>query len=149
MGEFLIFCNLFTRKKPTKSSIHVKRDIYIKVNTSLCPKKLLKALLKEKALFPTKVLAGRPFFGNKGPKKSTNVSFPLFMLFMQQNPSLSKMEVLYSSYRIFSIIFDFIAQTDLFNSACHHHQSPSNQYSYYKFKLIRDNYSIIIVTLYI
>merc|ERR1712079_78678 len=37
----------------------------------------------------------------------------------------------------------------LFNSACHHHQSPSNQYSYYKFKLIRDNYSIIIVTLYI
>merc|ERR1711992_1440 len=36
----------------------------------------------------------------------------------------------------------------LFNSACHH-QSPSNQYSYYKFKLIRDNYSIIIVTLYI
>merc|ERR1712079_2566 len=68
---------------------------------------------------------------------------------MQQNPSLSKMEVLYSSYRIFSIIFDFIAQTDLFNSACHHHQSPSNQYSYYKFKLIRDDYSIIIVTLYI
>jgi len=62
----------------------VKRDIYIKVNTSLCPKKLLKALLKEKALFPTKVPAGRPFFGNKGPKKkSSNVSFPLFMLFMQ------------------------------------------------------------------
>merc|ERR1712038_994926 len=122
---------------------HVKRDIYIKVNTSLCPKKLLKALLKEKALFPTKVPAGRPFFGNKGPKKkSSNVSFPLFMLFMQQNPSLSKMEVLVIGF--FSIIFDFIAQTDLFNSACHH-QSPSNQYSYYKFKLIRDNYSIIIV----
>merc|ERR1712079_761841 len=78
----------------------------------------------------------------RDPKKSSNVSFPLFMLFMQQNPSLSRMEVLYSSYRIFSIIFDFIAQTDLFNSA-------SNQYSYYKFKLIRDNYSIIIVTLYI
>merc|ERR1712073_151938 len=93
---------------------------------------------------------GPTFLWKQGTqKKSSNVSFPLFMLFMQQNPSLSKMEVLYSSYRIFSIIFDFIAQTDLFNSACHHHQSPSNQYSYYKFKLIRDNYSIIIVTLYI
>merc|ERR1712156_1130603 len=84
-------------------------------------------------------------------KKSSNVSFPLFMLFMQQNPSLSKMEVLYSSYRIFFDNFRFHSTNrliKLFNSACHH-QSPSNQYSYYKFKLIRDNYSIIIVTLYI
>merc|ERR1712217_657502 len=89
------------------------------------PQKTIESPIERKSPFPTKVPAGRPFLWKQGTqKKSSNVSFPLFMLFMQQNPSLSKMEVLYSSYRIFSIIFDFIAQTDLFNSACHHHQSP-------------------------
>jgi hypothetical protein len=127
----------------------VKRDIYIKVNTSLCPKKLLKALLKEKALFPTKVPAGRPFFGNKGPKKNQATFHFHYLCYLCNKIRVYRKWKCYSSYRIFSIIFDFIAQTDLFNSACHHHQSPSNQYSYYKFKLIRDNYSIIIVTLYI
>jgi hypothetical protein len=69
---------LFTQEKPSKSSIHVKRDLYIKVNTSLCyPKKLLKALLKEKSPFPDESgrLAGLSL-ETRDPKKSSNVSFP-------------------------------------------------------------------------
>merc|ERR1712156_999080 len=135
--EFLIFCNLFTRKKTTKSSIHVKRDIYIKVNTSLCPKKTIESPIERKSPFPDESAGWPAFLWKQGTqKKSSNVSFPLFMLFMQQNPSLSKMEVLYSSYRIFFDNFRFHSTNrliKLFNSACHHHQSPSNQYSYYKF----------------
>merc|ERR1712203_1203304 len=99
-------------EKPSKSSIHVKRDLYIKVNTSLCPTKLLKALLKEKALFPTKVPAGRPFFGNKGPKKikqrfiSTYLCYLCNKIRVYENGSSMQQAMGFSS-----IILDFIAQT--------------------------------------
>ena len=33
------------------------------------PQKTIESPIEKKALFPTKVPAGRPFFGNKGPKK--------------------------------------------------------------------------------
>ena len=127
---------MFTQEKPSKSSIHVKRDLYIKVNTSLCyPKKLLKALLKEKKPFSRrKWPAGRPFFGNKGPKKiQQRFNFHLFMLFMQQNPSLSKyMEVLCNrtsnrtSNRISFDNFRFHSTNRLiFNSVCHQQPPPT------------------------
>jgi len=129
----------------------VKRDLYIKVNTSLCPKKLLKALLKEKALFPTKVPAGRPFFGNKGPKKIKQRFISTYLCYLCNKIRVYRKWKFYAtSYGIFFDNFRFHSTNRLFqifNSVCH--QPPSKQYSYYKFKLIRDNYSIIIVTLYI
>lgn len=90
----------------------MKRDIYIKVNTSLCPKKLLKALLKEKALFPTKVPAGRPFFGNKGPKKiKQRFISTIYAIYATKSEFIENGSAI-QVIGFFSIIFDFIAQTD-------------------------------------
>jgi hypothetical protein len=106
MLNFLFFVICLLEKTP-KSSIHVKRDLYIKVNTSLCPKKLLKALLKEKALFPTKVPAGRPFFGNKGPKKIKQRFISTYLCYLCNKIRVYRKWKFYASYGIFFDNFRF------------------------------------------
>merc|ERR1711876_97567 len=75
----------------------------------------------------------------RDPKKSSNVSFPpIYAIYATKSEFIENGSSMQQAMGFSSIIF---------NSVCH--QPPSKQYSYYKFKLIRDNYSIIIVTLYI
>merc|ERR1711884_542428 len=138
-------------KKTTKSSIHVKRDIYIKVNTSLCPKKTIESPIERKSPFPDESAGWPAFLWKQGTQKNQATFHFHYLCYLCNKIRVYRKWKCYSSYRIFFDNFRFHSTNrliKLFNSACHH-QSPSNQYSYYKFKLIRDNYSIIIVTLYI
>lgn len=113
------------------------------------PQKTIESPIERKSPFPDESAGWPAFLWKQGTQKNQATFHFHYLCYLCNKIRVYRKWKCYSSYRIFSIIFDFIAQTDLFNSACHHHQSPSNQYSYYKFKLIRDNYSIIIVTLYI
>merc|ERR1712217_289404 len=113
------------------------------------PQKLIESPIERKSPFPDESAGWPAFLWKQGTQKNqATFHFHYLCYLCNKIRVYRKWKCYIQVIGFFSIIFDFIAQTDLFNSACHH-QSPSNQYSYYKFKLIRDNYSIIIVTLYI